>query len=53
MIKKYIGITLFLIGAFLLVSSVVFFPEFSHVRALRISGGILLFTGMAFVPEYK
>ncbi|MGM0846628.1 MAG: hypothetical protein ACQEUT_16760 [Bacillota bacterium] len=53
MLKKYIGITLFLIGALLLVSSVVIFPEFNHVRSVRISGGILLFIGMAFIPEYN
>ncbi|MGF2614694.1 hypothetical protein ACQUWN_03690 [Rossellomorea aquimaris] len=52
MIKKYIGITLFLIGALILVSSVVFFPEFSQVRITRIAGGLLLVSGMAFIPEY-
>lgn len=51
MIKKYLGITLFLIGSILLVSSVVLFSEYDHVSYVRIFSGLLLLASFALIPE--
>ncbi|MFI8577819.1 hypothetical protein ACIGEL_19190 [Rossellomorea aquimaris] len=51
MVKKYLGITLFLIGAILLVSSVILFSQFHYVNYVRVFSGLLIFASFALIPD--
>ncbi len=48
--NRYLGITLVILGALIMIGSLTI--ESNHQRFIRIFGGSLFFIGTLFIPDY-
>ncbi|MBP3951586.1 hypothetical protein [Bacillus suaedae] len=49
MLKKYIGVILTVLGALILLSSVVVFEDYENNRVIRYSGGLMFLIGSLII----
>lgn len=50
-LKKYIGVILTVLGALILLSSVIVFEDYENTRPIRYSGGVMFLIGSLLIQE--